>query len=107
MPKFLLPAFILAPLSLVGFGYVVLRLDPGRPPSVVLFLIIFFLGLASTLSLIFFFVHKKFFFKPKTFAALGPVVSDDELRSLFRPSFRWAVLIAALSTALLVLQRFL
>jgi len=105
MPRFLLPIFILTLISLIGFGLVVLKLSPDRNASVVLFLITLFLTLSFLLSLVFFFVHRKIFFKPKTFTALGPVVTDDELRFLFRTSLRRAVLVAILATVLLVLQR--
>jgi len=105
MPKFLPPVLILTLVSLTGFGLVVLRMGPDKTLSVVLFLATFFLALIFLLSLTFFFIHKKFFFKPKAFMALGPVVTDDELRSLFRTSFRRALLVAALATGLLVLQR--
>jgi len=105
MPRFLLPIFILTLVSLVGFVFVVLWMSPDETLSVILFLATLFLGLTSLLSLIFFFVYKKFFFKPKTFTALGSLVTDDELRSLFRTSFRRAVLVAILATGLLVLQR--
>jgi len=107
MPRFLLSVFILALVSLAGFGFVVLRTSPNQAISVALFLTAFFFSTASALSLIFFFVHKKFFFKPKTFAALGPVVTADDLRPIFRTSLRRAVLLAALLIILLVLQRFL
>ena len=107
MPKFLLSIFILTLVSLLGFGFVVLKLDPEQTFSVILFLVTFFLSLTSTLSLVFFFVHKKFFFKPKTFVALGPVVIAEDLRPLFRTSFRNAILVAVLLTIFLVLQRFL
>lgn len=107
MPKFLLPIFILTLISLSGFGLVVLKTNPEQTVSVVLFLLTLFLGLIFTLSLILFFLRQKFFFKPKSFTALGPVVSDDELRPLFRTSLRRAILVAALLTTLLVLQRFL
>jgi hypothetical protein len=105
MPRFLLPIFVLTLLSLTGFGLVVLKLDPSQTSSVVLFLVTLFLSLTFGLSLLFFFVHKKFFFKPKAFTALGPAVSDDDLRPLFRTSLRQAVLVALLLTILLVLQR--
>ncbi len=107
MPKFLSPIFILALISSAGFGFVVLKLDPSANLSVILFLATLFLSLTFTLSLVFFFVHKRLFFKPKTFAALGPVVIDSDLRPLFRTSFRNAILLAALLTILLILQRFL
>jgi hypothetical protein len=105
MPRFLLPIFVLTLLSLTGFGLVVLKLDPSQTSSVVLFLVTLFLSLTFGLSLLFFFVHKKFFFKPKAFTALGPAVPDDGLRPLFRTSLRQAVLVALLLTILLVLQR--
>ena len=105
MPRFLLPIFILALISLAGFGFVVLKLDPERTVSVVLFLLTFFFGLTFMLSLVFFFLHKKFFFKPKTFAALGSVVIDNDLRPLFRTSLRNAFLVAIVLTALLVLNK--
>ena len=107
MPRFLLPIFILGLISSVGFGFVVLQLDPEKTTSVVLFLATLFLSLTFTLSLLFFFVHKKFFFKPKTFAALGPVVIAEDLRPIFRISLRNSFLIALLVTLLLVLQHFL
>lgn len=107
MPKFLAPIFILSLVFLSGFLYVVLKLDPEQTPSVVLFLVTLFLSLTFILSLLFFFIHKKFFFKPKTFAALGPVVIAEDLRPLFRTSFRNAALLAALLTILLIFQRFL
>ena len=105
MPKFLLSILILALISSTGFGFVVLKLDPERTLSVVLFLMTFFLSLTSILSLVFFFIYKKFFFKPKTFAALGPVVIDNDLRPLFRTSLRNAFLVAIVLTALLVLNK--
>lgn len=107
MPRFLLPVFILTLISLTGFGFVVLRRSPEQTVSVVLFLVTFFLSLVFILSLVFFCFHKKFFFKPKTFAALGPVIVENDLRPLFRTSFRNATLVAALATVLLILQRFL
>jgi len=107
MPRFLLPIFILTLVSLLSFGFVVLKLIPAQTLSVVLFLITLFLTLTFSLSLTFFFIHRKIFFKPKAFTALGPVVTDDELRPLFRTSLRRALLVAALTTTLLVLQRFL
>ena len=107
MPRFLLLVSILAFSSLVGFGFVVLKLDPKQTSSVILFLVTLFLSIALTLSLIFFFVHKKFFFKPRFQTALGPVVIADDLRPIFRTSLRRAVLLAALLIILLVLQRFL
>jgi len=105
MPRFLLLVFILTVIPLVGFGTVVLKVSPNQTSSVILFLTTFFLTLTSLLSLIFFFFRKKFFFKPKAFTALGPLITDDELRSLFRTSLRRAILAAILTTALLVLQR--
>jgi len=116
MPRFLLPIFILALVSSTGLGFVVLKLDPEQTSSVILFLVTLFLSIALTLSLIFFFVHKKFFFKPRFQTALGPVVIDPargwsssgrDLRPLFRTSLRNATLLAALITLLLILQRFL
>lgn len=107
MPKFLLPVFILALVSLSGFGCVVLRMGPDQTVSVTLFLVTFFLSLTLALSLVFFFVHRKFFFKPRTFDAFGPLVTDDELRPLFRTSLRRSFLVALLVTLLLVLRRFL
>ena len=107
MPRFLLPVFILSLVSLAGFGCVVLNLNPDQTVSVILFLTTLFLSLVFSLSLVLFSVHKKFFFKPKVFTALGPVVTDGELRPLFRTSLRRAILMAVLLTALLVLQRFL
>ena len=107
MPRFLLPIVILSFVSAAGFGYVVLNLNPDQTVSVILFLLTFFFSLASALSLIFFFLHKKFFFKPKAFTALGPVATDDDFRLLFRTSLRNAILVAALLTILLVIQRFL
>ncbi len=101
----MLPIFILALLSLAGFGYVVLNLSPDKTVSVVLFLVTFFLSMFSVFSVLLFFVHKKFFFKPKTFTALGPLVTDDDLRSIFRISLRNAFLISALATVLLVFRR--
>lgn len=98
MPRFLLPIFILALVSSAGFGFVVLKLDPEQPVSVILFLVTLFLSLTFLLSLVFFFLHKKFFFKPKRF---------DDLRPLFRTSLRNAFLIVLLVTLLVVLQRFL
>lgn len=105
MPRFLLPVFILTLVSLSGFGYVVLKLSPDQTVSAVLFLAAFFFSTAAVLSLAFFFIHKKFFFKPHTFDALGPVVTDDELRSLFRTSLRRAVLFAVIVIVLLVLGK--
>lgn len=96
MPRFLLPVLVLFLTSLTGLGFVVLKLDPEQASSVVLFLLTFFLSLTSVLSLAFFFIHKKFFFKPKTFS---------DLRPLFRASLRKAFLIALLATLLLVIQQ--
>ncbi len=107
MPRFLLPVFILTLVSLAGFGFVVLNLNPDQTVSVILFLVTLFLSLVFILSLVFFFLREKFFFKTKSFTALGPLVTDDYLRPLFRTSLRRAALLAALLTALLVLQRFL
>jgi len=107
MPKFLLPIFVLTLVSLSSFGFVVWKLGPSQTSSVILFLITLFLGLTFILSLIFFFVHKKFFFKPQAFDAFGPVVSDDDLRSIFRTSLRNAFLTSLLLTTLLILWRFL
>lgn len=105
MPRFLLPVFILTLVSLSGFGYVVLKLSPDQTVSAVLFLATLFLGLTFILSLIFFFLHKKLFFKPKSFTALGPLVTDDDLRSLFRTSLRRATLVAVIVIVLLVLGK--
>lgn len=105
MPRFLLPIFVLVLISSVGFGFVVLKLDPEQPVSVILFLVTLFLSLVSVLSVLLFFLHKKLFFKPKTFSALGPVVLAEDLRPLFRTSLRNSFLIALLVTLLLVLQR--
>ncbi len=107
MPKFLLPVFILALVSLAGLGYVVLKLDPEQTSSIILFLVTFFFSLTFALSLVFFFVHKKLFFKPRAFDAFGSVITENDLRLIFRTSFRNAILLAALLTILLVLQRFL
>lgn len=107
MPRFLLPIVILSFISVVGFGYVVLEMSPDQTVAVILFLVTFFLSLTFALSLTFFFLHKKFFFKPKSFTALGPVISEDDLRPLFRTSLRNAILVALLAVTLLVLQRFL
>lgn len=104
MARWMLPIFILALLSLAGFSYVVLNLSPDQTSSVILFLVTFFLGLAFTLSLVFFFLHKKFFFKPKAFTAFGPVVSDDDLRPLFCTSLRNAFLASVAVIALAVLR---
>ena len=105
MPRFLLPIFILGLISSAGLGSVVLRMGPEQTVSVVLFLATFFFSTTAVLSLTFFFVRKKFFFKPKTFAALGPVVIADDLRPLFRTSLRNAVVISVIATVLLVLRR--
>jgi len=83
---------------------VVLRLGPRQTSSVILFLLTFFLSLTSTLSLAFFFIHKKFFFKPKIFAALGPVVIEEDLRPLFRISLRNAFLVSVVVIILAVVK---
>jgi len=105
MPKFLLPILILTLGSLASFGFVVLRLSPERNLSVILFLVAFFSSTALVLSLLFFLVQKKFFFRPKAFTAFGPLITDDDLRPLFRAALRRAVLIASLLTLLLVFRR--
>jgi len=105
VPRFLFPVIILTLSSLASFGYVVLNLSPDRTLAVILFLVTFFLSLVFVLSLVFFFLQKKFFFKPKAFTAFGPLITDDDLRLLFRASFRCAVLIALLLATLLIFHR--
>lgn len=105
MPRFLLPILVLSFFSLTAFGYVVLKLSPGETLSVILFLTTFFLTLTFLLSVIFFFLHQKFFFKPAAFTAFGPLVTDDERRAIFRASLRRAVLFAVIVIVLLVLGK--
>lgn len=105
MPRFLLPIAALSLVSLTAFGYVVLELSPEQNLSVILFLATLFLTLTFLLSVVFFFAHQKFFFKPRAFTALGPIATDDELRTIFRTSLRLAALIAILLTILPILQR--
>ncbi len=105
MPRFLLPIVVLSFVFLSGLGYVILNLSPDQTISVILFLVTFFLSILSVSSVLLFFIHKKFFFKSKTFTAFGPLVTDDDLRSIFRTSLRNAFLISALATALLVFRR--
>ena len=107
MPRFLIPIFVLALVSLTGFGFVFLRLSPEQTSAVILFVTTFFFSVAFTLSLIFFLVHKKFFFRPQAFTAFGPLITDDELRSLYRTSLYGAFVLALLVTVFLILRRFL
>jgi hypothetical protein len=102
MIMFLVPVIILFLISLAGWGYVVVALSPDKILSVILFLVTLFLTLTTALSLLIFSLHRRFFYQPQRFTALGPVSDPDELRKIYRRSLLISVTIALIALAALV-----